>query len=324
MPILVLLLNCFQDLEIQQKIMVLQAVMLDFKQTRAAFHPDSGMSSVGDKCHQLRASIKSLTKCALILGQECSIDEGRIASKSRYNLVWHYNSSKPDKYHIDFFVLVNTSQGRNFIYQIDVYQGKNATNMHIVEEARALPTTQKAIVNAVVSCGMSTNPDGMREFYMVNSYTMPELFVLLREKYHILACGKIWSNHKGWTSAVVNLSNTTPIGTSLVKYDPVKRILFGQWNDNKADSFISSLGVSGSVTVSRRAGSKTINHPIEESLKHYTSDNFKSGVNNVDNDKNCWIFYKEGYVQEVVSYRSNRFFLFHACEWPSRLEYSFN
>ena len=259
-----------------------------FKQIRAAFHPESGVSSVSDKCHQLRACINSLNehaKRAFVLGRECSFDEGGIASKSRYNPVRQYNSSKPGKYRIDFFVLVNTTNGINFIYHLDVYQGKNATNAHIAEEAWTLPTTQKAVVNAIVSSGISTDPDGMREIYMDNRYSAPELFVMLREKYQILAFGTVRSNRKGWDGSIMNLSKRDERGSSLVKYDPVNRILFGQWNDNKVVSFISTLGISGSVNVSRRVGANTVQLPIEISLKRYTSDNFMGGVDNVDKDK---------------------------------------
>ena len=84
---------------------------------------------------------------------------------------------------------MNTSKGYNFIYFIDVYQGKNATNAHIVEEAWNLPTTQKAVVNAIVTTGLSTDPHDMREIHMDNSYSTPELFILLCEKYQILAYG---------------------------------------------------------------------------------------------------------------------------------------
>ena len=44
-----------------------------FKQIRAAFHLESWVSTVSDKCHQLRASINSLNehaKRAFVLGQE--------------------------------------------------------------------------------------------------------------------------------------------------------------------------------------------------------------------------------------------------------------
>ena len=49
----------------------------------------------------------------------------------------------------------------------------------------------------------------------------------------------------------MNLKKSSPRGTSLVKYDPTNKILFGQWNDNKVVSFISALGILGSVTVRR-------------------------------------------------------------------------
>jgi hypothetical protein len=259
-----------------------------FRQIRAALHPETGSSLVNDKCHQLRASIQSLNehaRRAFILGRECSFDEGGIASKSRYNPVRQYNSSKPDKYRIDFFVLVNASSGKNFIYHIDVYQGKNATNAHIAEEAWSLPTTQKAVVNAVISSGIDNDPEGMREIYMDNRYTSPDLFVLLREKYKILACGTIRTNRKGWDPSIMNLSKSSPRGTSLTKYDPINKVLFGQWNDNKVVSFISTLGVSGLVTVQRRVGRDKVDFQIEEALKRYTRDNFMGGVDNVDKDK---------------------------------------
>lgn len=168
-----------------------------FRQIRAALYPEIQKTSVQDKCHQLRASILSLNehaKRSFILGKECSFDEGGIANKSHYNPVHQYNASKPDKYRIDFFVLVNLSQCKNFIYHLDIYQGKNSNNAHIVEEAWHLPTTQKAVVNAIISSGIHNNPEGMREIYMDNRYTAPELFLLLRERYQILACGTIRSN----------------------------------------------------------------------------------------------------------------------------------
>jgi len=57
------------------------------QQIQAAFCPESGVSSVGDKCHQLQPSINSLneySKPTFILGYECSFDEGGIASKLTY------------------------------------------------------------------------------------------------------------------------------------------------------------------------------------------------------------------------------------------------
>lgn len=79
-----------------------------FQQIRAALHTESGISSVGDKCHQLRVVIKSSNKHAktgFMLTHECLFDEGGIASKLRHNPVCQYNSSKPDKYRINSLCL---------------------------------------------------------------------------------------------------------------------------------------------------------------------------------------------------------------------------
>ena len=124
----------------------------------------------------------------------------------------------------------------NFIYHLDVYQGKNATNAFIGAEAHNLPTTQKAVVNAIVLSGITNEPNGMREIYIDNRYSAPTLFILLREKYSILACGTVRSNQTGWNSQILNLPKTSQRGTSLVKFDPVNKVLFGHWNDNKVVS----------------------------------------------------------------------------------------
>ena len=47
----------------------------------------------------------------------------------------------------------------------------------------------------------------------------------------------------------MNSRKTAPWSLSLEKYDPVNKVLFGQWNDNKVVSYISTLGVSKKVLV---------------------------------------------------------------------------
>jgi hypothetical protein len=74
-------------------------------------------------------------------------------------------------------------------------------------------------------------------------------------------------------------------GTSFEKYDPVNKILFGQLNDNKVVFYISSLGMSGKVSMKRRIGANKVDFQIKEALKRYTCDNFMGGVNNIDKDK---------------------------------------
>ena len=50
-----------------------------------------------------------------------------------------------------------------------------------------------------------------------------------------------------------------------VKIDPVNKVLFGQWNDNKVISFISSLGVFGMSTVQQRVGLQKLDF---QTLRH--------------------------------------------------------
>jgi hypothetical protein len=109
-----------------------------FIQIRAALRPEIGESNINDKCHQLHSGIQFLNdhaKRTFIPGRYLSFDEGGIASKSRYNPVHQYNASKLGKYRIDFFVLANATSGNNFIYHLDVYQGKNSTNAYVKREA---------------------------------------------------------------------------------------------------------------------------------------------------------------------------------------------
>lgn len=57
-----------------------------------------------------------------------------------------------------------------------------------------------------------SDPDVMREVYIDNRYSAPHLFMLLHEKYKILACGTVRSNCKGWDAKVMNLSKSSQRG----------------------------------------------------------------------------------------------------------------
>ena len=67
---------------------------------------------------------------------------------------------KPDPYRVDFFVLANhpPTNMENLrtgypVLHVDVYQGANAMKVNIDERAAALPTTMRAVVNAVYKLG---------------------------------------------------------------------------------------------------------------------------------------------------------------------------
>lgn len=69
--------------------------------------------------------------------------------------------------------------------------------------------------------GIANEPNGMREMYMDTHYFALSLFVLLHEKYKILACGTVRTNRTGWNAQILILPKSSQRGTSLVKFDPI-------------------------------------------------------------------------------------------------------
>ena len=255
-----------------------------FKQIRAAYHPEVGASEIGDKCHQLRHAINSMnaaSKSTFVPGPNLSFDEGGVASRSRMNPVRQYNKDKPQKFRVDFFVLCNNTPGCYFIVHLDVYQGKNAQNIGIPEEIQNLPTTQKAVVNAVIQSGIANDTDGLRSLFTDNRYSSPPLFVLLREKYGILCSGTTRKNRIGWPKDQMDMCKKTVIrGESEVLYDDVNKVLVVQWMDNRVVSLTSTLEVSGEVPVQRRSGSELLQLTVEKSLRQY--QHYMDGVDRGD------------------------------------------
>ncbi len=80
-----------------------------------------------------------------------SFDEGGFGCRSRLCPLRVYNQSKSDKFCVELFALTNASMNEhtnqltynNFMCHLDVYQGKNAAEIGVLEEAKGLPTTQK-------------------------------------------------------------------------------------------------------------------------------------------------------------------------------------
>jgi hypothetical protein len=170
---------------------------------------------------------------------------------------------------VDFFVLCNNSPGAYFIVHCDVYQGKNAANIGIPNEIQNLPTTQKAVVNSIIQSKLAKDPDGIRCLFMDNRYASANLFILLREKFEILCAGTTRGNRIGWPKEMMTLQKSGERGTSLVRYDPVNKLVCLQWLDNKVVNLTSSQQVSGLVDIKRRSGSQLLNLQCEKALKQY-------------------------------------------------------
>jgi Transposase IS4 len=156
-----------------------------FKQIRGTFHPEHKDLGIGkeDKCYQLQAVINKMNQASranFAPEAHLSFDEGGIACRSRYCPVQQYNKDKPDKFRVDFFALAGSKS--YVIYHIDVYQGKNACNVGIDPLAVNLPTTMKAVVNAILKSEVytgSNDSNGYRTVSLDNRYQCPQLALLL-------------------------------------------------------------------------------------------------------------------------------------------------
>ena len=228
-----------------------------FRQIRGAFHfENKGAARGGDKCYQLRKLIQAVnaaSKRSFWIPQDLAFDEGGIGCRSRYCPVRQYNKDKPQKFRVDFFILASS---RSYaILHLDVYQGKNATNSYIREEAKKLPTTMKAVVNACYALELHKETNGFRHLAMDNRYAAPQLLVILRDRLKILATGTVRSNRVGWNKRLMQLKKTkTNRRTIHLAHDEVNGIVIGQWVDSKVVNFASSYENNGKGQVQGQVG----------------------------------------------------------------------
>jgi hypothetical protein len=229
--------------------------LVRFKQIRSAFHPEAENSICNDKCHQLRHFIRmfnSKAKNVFSLGPNVSFDEGGIAMRSRYCPVRQYNKDKPDKFRVDFFIMADAKH--YFLYHLDVYQGKNRANIDIDTTLHNLPTTQKAVANAIVKSGIANDPDGARYIFMDNRYAAPQLFGLMQTNYNIKGVGTCKANRKGFESDRLKLANNVPRGTFKRLVDNRLGMVITRWKDNRALQVVSTIMAKGIGDVQRRVG----------------------------------------------------------------------
>ncbi len=129
--------------------------------------------SPGTKCN--KTSKKEENRTFII-----SFDNGGIPSRSLYKPV---------------FVLVNELGSHNFF-----------TTFVCSNERMNLEyaNSKKEAVNAIVSTSLCKDPDGFRDLYKDNSNSEPELFVMLKMQYNIIACGTIFTSRTEWDQLIMN------------------------------------------------------------------------------------------------------------------------
>jgi len=156
-------------------------VAVAIQANKGCFPPENKIvSSNKDKCCQLQHVTQQLDEAVLVTfapGENLSFDEGGVACRSRMCPVCQNNKDKPDKCHVDFFLLVDAS--KCFICHLDFCQGENDSNSCIDKQAAELPTTQKAAFNSTCKAGLDIpSPLGCRHFACDNQHQCPELAAL--------------------------------------------------------------------------------------------------------------------------------------------------
>ncbi len=91
----------------------------------------------------------------------------------------------------------HVDQMSNFVGHIDVYQGKNAKNFGVSNEAATLSTTQNAVINAVLQADISKDPVGCCVIHTDNCYASSELAGRLRTQHNVLINGTTCTNGRG-------------------------------------------------------------------------------------------------------------------------------
>jgi Transposase IS4 len=253
-----------------------------YKQIRSAFHPeDRSAGAAGDKAYQLRHAINNLNTAAANtkhIAENVAFDEGGSASRHRMNPIRQYNKDKPKKFRVDFFILACSLT--YFIHHLDVYQGANATNVGIHRAVRSLPTTQKAVLNAVLSTDMHNEVHGARHIAMDNRYQSPQLAFVLRQKFKILSTGTCRKNRKGWDREQMSLDKKEGRGSYKFIVDHNNKVLCCQWVDSKVVNVVSSILSDEVEEVKRQVGSEKKQYPCPKVLVRYQKT--MQGVDNGD------------------------------------------
>lgn len=108
-------------------------------------------------------------------------------------------------------------------------------------------------------------------------------------------------------------------GEKLTKYNPVNKILFGQWGDNKIVSFISILPQMGKETVNHKCGRDVKTFECPSPLCAYKC--FMGYVDLVDHDKKLE---EDSHIDLILRSGTKKFpwcVGFHVGEWQGSMEY---
>eukprot|EP00957_Ditylum_brightwellii_P126717 9658068-Ditylum_brightwellii.AAC.1 len=183
----------------------------------SAFYLEVGDSKeTGDKCHHLRYFIWRLNHKArnvFYFGRDAAFDEGSVPMRSCYCPVHQYNKDKPDTFCVNFFILADAKY--LFIYQLDVYQGKNKNNIDI-------------------------HPDQICYTTIVGDHT---------NEVEYSCCSHLQIQQKIFPSDELELNKNAQCGEYVCKVDPCIGMVVTRWNDSRLLQTSSTVMVKGTTTV---------------------------------------------------------------------------
>ena len=156
-----------------------------------------------------------------------------------------------------------------FIYHLDVYQGKNKANIDIDPTLRNLPTTQKAVANAIVKSGIANDINGSRHIFMDNRYAAPQLFALMQTNYNVRGVGTCKANRKGFDSKALEIDNKSDRGTFKRMVDDRLGMVITRWKDSRTLNVVSTVMKKGIGEVKRRTGPNIITVTCPNDIKMY-------------------------------------------------------
>ena len=154
---------------------------------------------------------------------------------------------------------------------MDVYQGKNDHNAYIDKVAAELPTTQKAVINAICKTGLDmVAPEGYRYLASDNKYNCNELLAIMRDKCRVFGGGTKRRKRKGFDCEQLNMTKaTSERGEFKLLYDPRNEIINGQWRDSKVVAFASSVTDPTVTEIFRQIKNKKLPFPCPSVLVQY-------------------------------------------------------
>ena len=244
-----------------------------YKQIRAALHPDDRKAASmdgSDKAFMLRHALNTLNTASLnvmYMSYNLTFDEGGTASRHRRNPIRQFNGAKPQKFRIDYFILCDSQN--YFLHHVDVYQGKNASEVNIHKDVHGVPTTQKVVLNAVLQTKMHECVDGARHITMDNRYQCPQLAGLLLKRYDIYSTGTSRLGRVGWDKLIFNLKKSMAKGTMKIAIDKANGVLCLQWVDSKVVQCVTTKVNTRVGSVGRQQGTKKEPIPCPEAIIDY-------------------------------------------------------